>query len=235
MQQLIDLEREIDTARNKLSQMEVEREHIVEAMRLIGKAKFKPETVGFKLVHIDFFEGMAIYHHDTFKLPKGTLALQHWWDNAVDWKYRLSYCYPFREKFGEGADRKIYDGNITSKRHFHIITDKMVKFKLTGDEVVECKTQAERQRIIDVYLTLDVPKECFRDFTHGYNAKLYPNFRWVYSRSTPTKPWEEPSTKRSNSYLQAVGDIKKLSVWHKREVLSVDEFVKRLKNHERGD
>jgi hypothetical protein len=234
MQQLIDLDREIDTARNKLSQMEVEREQISCAMDLLSKKKgFKPESAGFKLVYVDAFSKMAVYHHDTFKLPKGKLALQHCWGGG-EWKYRLSFFYPPREKFG-GEREEIYAGNITSKKHFTTITDEMVKFKLMGDEVVECKTQAERQRIIDVYLTLSVPKEYFYDVVDWYYPDRFPNFRWKYSRQQQKKAWENPDTSRANSYLQPIAAIDKLPPWEKHEVLSVDEFIKRLKNHERGD
>lgn len=233
MKQIDDIDQQIDEARQRLGHLEEIRAKLLEAMDRLGKCRFKPENAGFRLVQIHAFDKMAVYHHDTFRLQQGNLALQYFWDKETSERYRLSSFF-FGEQFGSPS-QEIYVGNIISKRHFHAVVDEMVKWKLCGDEVVECKTQSDRQRIIDVYLTLKVPPEYMQDFSRGYDTKSFPNFRWVYSRPEQRAYWEPESIKRGNSYLQAIGDISRLPFGVKWNVLSVDEFVRRLKNHERGD
>lgn len=241
----------IDSLDARINDLMLVKEETVRLLKQLEEEQkaFSPEKAGFVFVTIDIKSANALYHHPTYQLPNAArrLSLIQSIGKSLgahtDARYHLSSFYessnlnqfnglPFSGHF-------LYKGDITSQEHYDSIIKEVIKFKLLGDEVVICKTEEERERVLDAYMTLDVPKQYFDELVFKsrvqYDAKQFPNFRWKFSRNAPVKHWEEPSSSKHNSYLQAFGDPKKCSPWEVSMILSVEEFVKRMKNHERGD
>lgn len=220
---------------------------------LIG---FKPEDVGFRLKGIDVKEQTALFYHDTYVLPKrherlimvyktkdGVFSIfkvhTHGRDmsdpNIVGAGLIMEEITMLKNKSAE----HLYIGKIHTKAQFAEIMKGALKFKLFDNEVVICTTDEKRKMVLDVYLTLDVPKEykqelIFKDRMQ-YPVETFPNFRWCYSRQEQKQHWESPCTRKANSYLMACKDPSTFPPWETPLVLPLDEFIRRLKNHERGD
>lgn len=226
-------------------------------LRVDSNIGFKPEEFGFRLKAVDVKTQIALFVHDKYVLPKSNekLVMVYMTKDkifSIATVYAHDKCVSDPDIVGSDltigeivllknnkAIKRLYTGGIHHKVQFAKIMEEALKFKLFDGEVVICTTDEDRKRVLDAYLSLDVPKEykhelIFKDRMQ-YPIETFPNFRWCYSRQQQKKYWESPCTRKANSYLQAYGNPTNSRPWEVTKILSVDEFIKGLNNHERGD